>query len=293
MTGEGLLPLPGPHRCGSPRRCRAPVIWPGVHCGRCAHRARLHGPIPPANPPDAPWVDDPAAGPLTLADIDLLIGERRRKEELWVLDRDVGRASLPGLDGEAVNRLARNGSLGVRRAVARRPGLTGETIRFLTLDYDDSVRRDLAANPHLDPAELWWQARHGGWNAQAGVAANPAAPPTLLWWLAAWPATLDLPNPAWAHLAVNPHTPAGLVAELVKAGITNAAGNPNCPPGVLAGVAADPNPGSRVRAARHHATPPDVLVVLAADPDNAVRQAALENPGCLQAGRAAAGLVAG
>ena len=292
MTGRAVIePLPEPDRCAG--WCRSRVIWPGLLCGRCANRARLRGPIPPVNPPDAPWVADPAAGPLTLDDADLLRGERRSEGARWVLHRDVGQASLPGLDGEAVNRLARNGSLGVRRAVARRPDLTVETVRFLALDYDDSVQRDLASNPHLDLAELWWQARHGGWNAQVGVAANPAAPPTLLWWLAAWPVTFDLVNPAWGHLAVNPNIPAGLAGRLAACGIFQAVSNPACPPRILAGAARHPSPTVRVRAARHLHTPPDVLVVLAADLDNSVQQAALANPACFRAGRAAAGLLAG
>lgn len=274
------------------RRCRVPVIWPGVWCGRCANWARLHQPDLLVNPPDAPWVTDPNAGPLTRADIDLLIGERRPTRLRYVAHRDVDLAQSPDLDAETLEVFARRGSLGVRRAVARRAGLPDDVIRALSVDEEADVRIDLARNPHLALDELWRQARQGDWMSQASVAGNPSAPPTLLWWLAAWQVTLDHTNPSWGHLATNPLTPAGLVGNLAAAGSYQALAHPSCPPGPLAAAAISHRATHRSRAAAHPNTPPAALAALAADPEEHVRAAAAANPNCPRSGQAAAGLLA-
>jgi len=56
--------------------------------------------------------------------------------------------------------------------------------------------------------------------------------------------------------------------------------DPDCPPGVLAALAGDPDGRVRQALADNPASPPQVLAALARDPDGAVRVAVAGNPAC-------------
>lgn len=87
-------------------------------------------------------------------------------------------AADPNVSPEVVEKLARDSSLAVQRAVARSPRLTERAAETLRWRRDPTVRQNLAANPATPPRILEHLYHNGG--VRVEVLGNPSVPQELL-----------------------------------------------------------------------------------------------------------------
>ena len=204
------------------------------------------------------------------------------------------------VDPELLTPLADDTDITVRAEVAGNDNTSPETLTRLATDLEPEVRGRVAGNPRTPPDVLAHLAEDAQARVRGGVGWNPNCPPGLLNSLASDPddkvrtavaahpatpvATLAAlsTDPSWrvrGELASNANSDTDLreLAEdpLVREG---AAWNPNCPPTLLADLAADADPDVRYATACNPNTPTDDLRELAADPDEEVREGAAHNP---------------
>lgn len=318
-----------PIRCGWPtltgRPCRRPVSMD--EGSSCPHHL-------PAG--DQPWTlipGDPAVDALMLAasaDLDSHQAQALALHAIWRVRRALARSTTDGDvllqlagDGDipvrmaaadnptspaaAVELLANDVDLRVRRAAARHSSLSSQTAaRMATADPDISVRQAAASNPAVAPAVLAGLPTELAWI----VAQNPSTPGEVLveiarrqgwWWGPAFARNPATPERVWTVLrasagrrraewgqtcmeclaeAVGP-LPTFLLEDAARhvwALAARLAAREECPPDILAQLAGVHDPGVALRLATNLATPPAVLRRVARESSSWVRREVARHP---------------
>jgi hypothetical protein len=195
-----------------------------------------------------------------------------------------------GIDAELLGALMASPQPRVRIAVAEYPAAPSAVVAHLTTDPDRHVR--CAALRHTHSAAILRDAAQGP--DRGAVASNPQCPPDVLDTLSRDPAYLVRLN-----VVCNQATPAAILnaavadphehvrwwalrkapsQDLIRRAVADAdlrtreavAGNPHCPPALVARLAADPEPRVRGQAATNPACPDQVRRRLQTDPSKYV-----------------------
>ena len=195
-------------------------------------------------------------------------------------------ANHPNLPAAAAARLMVDPHRLVRAAAAANPACDPEHVAVLARDPDLAVRAAAAANPACPDRLLAGIAGDPERRVRSGLARNPSCPPRLLASLGS-----DSDDLVRCHAAEHPDCPPLVLAALAldpEAMVAaEAFRNPRCPSRSLQRFA-DPrvvdttNEDLSEAAAANPECPPPVLAVLAAASDElaGVREAAAANPGC-------------